>query len=493
MRTIAILLGLLALFVLTIDAQNVTHDSYRNARAVIDRAVTAYGGIERLRGLDNFTLKASGDRIQRNQSRRTFGADRIAYQLDLVADRKNERVAWVQKGGYPGGFVYNNGQIVDKNKGTSFDLAGKRSTEMQNVSPALLRFWLRFLPQYWVMNAAERAAQLRNVGKAEFEKRPHTAVSYANEDGGQFTLYFDDKTHLLSGVERLGTDPFAGDAVYATIFPSHAAKGDVQLPTGRIQKINNDVTEELRYDELNINGSLPDDRFKLPDGLRATTFPAPTPVNKYSDNVYTVTAGGYNVLVVGFSDHVFVMEAPGRDSVSRQAIAEIRKIFPGKPIRYIAVTHHHDDHAGGIRTYFSEGATLLALPGERSFFEDVAKARFTIEPDLFTTKPQPVKIEAISDGRRVLTDGTTTVELIDIGSGPHAEEMLVAYLPNEKLVFQGDLLNRPANNDPATINDTTVHFAGWLESKKLAVDRVIGVHGPPSTMDELRKGVAERR
>ena len=31
-------------------------------------------------------------------------------------------------------------------------------------------------------------------------------------------------------------------------------------------------------------------------------------------------------------------------------------------------------------------------------------------------------------------------------------------MPNEKFIFQGDLLNRPANNDRAT-NDTTVHFA----------------------------------
>ncbi len=199
------------------------------------------------------------------------------------------------------------------------------------------------------------------------------------------------------------------------------------------------------------------------------------------------------MLAVGFKDHVFVMEAPGGDGVSRQAIGEIKKLFPGKPIKYIAVTHHHDDHAGGIRTYIAEGVTLLAMPGERAFFEKVAKSKFTIDPDALTLNPQPIKVELIKEGRRTLTDGTTTVELIDIGPGGHTDEMLVAYLPAEKLIFQGDLLNRPANGDPATINDTTVHFANWLESSKLPVDRIIGVHGPPSTLDELRKGVADRR
>ena len=57
------------------------------------------------------------------------------------------------------------------------------------------------------------------------------------------------------------------------------------------------------------------------------------------------------------------------------------------------------------------------------------------------------------------------------------------------LVFQGDLLNRPSNGDAPIANDTTVHFAKWLETKKLAVDKIIGVHGPVSTVEELRQAV----
>jgi hypothetical protein len=36
--------------------------------------------------------------------------------------------------------------------------------------------------------------------------------------------------------------------------------------------------------------------------------------------------------------------------------------------------------------------------------------------------------------------------------------MLVAYFPQHKLIYQGDLLNRPANGDPPIVNDTSVHF-----------------------------------
>jgi glyoxylase-like metal-dependent hydrolase (beta-lactamase superfamily II) len=225
--------------------------------------------------------------------------------------------------------------------------------------------------------------------------------------------------------------------------------------------------------------------------MRAVTFPTPTPVTKHAEKIYTTNAAGYNVLFVDFSDHIFVMEAPGNDRVSLQAIEQIKKTIPNKPIKYVAVTHHHDDHAGGIRTYMAEGATLIVVPGEEAFLKKVSAVRFKIEPDALTRNPREAKFEPVQNGKRVLTDGTTTVELYDIGSGPHTEGMLVAYFPAQKLIFQGDLLNRPPNGDYPIANDTSVHFLNWIDSKKLAVEITIPVHGTPTTIADFRKAVAD--
>jgi glyoxylase-like metal-dependent hydrolase (beta-lactamase superfamily II) len=290
------------------------------------------------------------------------------------------------------------------------------------------------------------------------------------------------------------TDPFTGDTVVESVFTGYKQENGRWVPSGRVERRGPDLMNDLKYRDVVFNAALTDDNFKLPTGLKpAAPAPQAPATAKYSDNVYTINAAGYNVLAVGFKDHVFVMETPNGDSVSRQAIAEIKKLFPGKPIKYVAVTHHHDDHAGGIRTYIAEGSTLIVSPGEKAFFEKVAASKFTIDPDSLALNPQPLKIETIKEGRRVLTDGTTTVELIDIGPGGHTDEMLVAYLPAEKLIFQGDLLHRPANNDPATINATTLHFAAWLYKSGLSVERIIGVHGPSSTREEFRQGVAEKK
>jgi glyoxylase-like metal-dependent hydrolase (beta-lactamase superfamily II) len=50
-----------------------------------------------------------------------------------------------------------------------------------------------------------------------------------------------------------------------------------------------------------------------------------------------------------------VIEPYGDDGASRTAMATIGKALPGKPIRYIIATHHHDDHGGGVRAYLAAG------------------------------------------------------------------------------------------------------------------------------------------
>lgn len=492
MKFYGILLAIFSVFVFTAVGQNVTQDSYAKARPILDRAIASLGGIKELRGIENVTFRVEGDSVHRNQSKRTFMSERTPYKASYIIDAKNTRYRQQQDGWYPGGFHWVNGFAINRAEGASWDVLRGTFNPIPNVPPANFRTRLRMLPHFILLNALERSSRLRYLGAATLDGRGHSVISYANEDGLEISLYIDDKTNLLSKIETLGTDPYSGDVLNETLFTGYRQDGGRMVPTGRIDRRGGEPVGDVKYLDVVFNANLTDDSFKLPEGLRPlAAAPPAAPFVKYTDTIYTVNAGGYNVLVVGFKDHVFVMEAPQGDNTSRQAIGEIKKLFPGKPIKYVSVTHHHDDHAGGIRTYIAEGSTLLGLPGEKTFFEKVTKGTFTIDPDALTLSPQPLKWESIEKGRRVLTDGTTTVELIDIGPGGHTDEMLVAYFPTEKLIFQGDLLNRPSNNDPATINDTTVHFAKWLDGSKLTVERVIGVHGPPSTVAEMKQGVAE--
>ena len=39
----------------------------------------------------------------------------------------------------------------------------------------------------------------------------------------------------------------------------------------------------------------------------------------------------------------------------------VRRTVPGKPVRYVAFSHHHDDHGGGLRPYIAEGISHFML------------------------------------------------------------------------------------------------------------------------------------
>lgn len=474
----------------------VTEQSYRRARPVLDAAIVAYGGLDALRSIENFTVRFEGQTVQRNQSRRPEPPyDRTPLGGFLILEPKQGRVSHEIGGGYPGGFSYRSRLLVNGKDGARLNVLERRATPFPNPPPGVLRVRLRWLPHNLLLNALERNSRLRSLGAAVYMGRPHDVITYPNEDGLQLTLYLDSATHLLSKFEYMDTDAYSGDTAVETIFPAHRALDKFRVPTGRTLKVAGEVTEELTYTEVAFNQTNAEDVFKTPEGYTVAPAPAatPAPATKLAEGVYVVNARGYNVLAVGFKDHILVVESPGGEAASREAIDRIKEAIPGKPFKYLAVTHHHDDHAGGTRTYMGEGVTLVTTPGNRRYFEQMARGVFTLDPDTLARNPRPPSIETVQNKKRVFADATQTVELYDIGPGPHTEEMLVAYLPKERIIFQGDLLNRPADGHAVAGNDTTAHFATWLDKSGLAVERIVAVHGPVSTMDDFRQALALMR
>jgi glyoxylase-like metal-dependent hydrolase (beta-lactamase superfamily II) len=198
---------------------------------------------------------------------------------------------------------------------------------------------------------------------------------------------------------------------------------------------------------------------------------------------------GYNMLIAEFADHLVVMEAPHSSSVTQTAVDAIKGAIPGKPIRYVVPTHHHGDHAGGMRSFIAEGATIVTTPGNEAFFRRMAATNArTVNSDALSRAPRAPTVETFT-GRRVFTDGPRMFEVRDIGPGPHAQELLVAWIPSAKAVYQGDLLNAGPGNALVAGNAPTQHFMQWLDRSGLDARTILGVHSPPRTREELGRAV----
>src|SRR5688572_21236405 len=146
-------------------SQNLTQESYLKARPILDRAVAAYGGLKELRSIENVSFRVEGDTIHRNQSRRTFLAERTPYKAEFIIDPRNTRFRQAQDGQYPGGFFWRNGFAIHKTEAVSWDNIRGTMNPIGNFPAAGFRQRLRMLPHFVILNAAERSSRLRYLGQ----------------------------------------------------------------------------------------------------------------------------------------------------------------------------------------------------------------------------------------------------------------------------------------------------------------------------------------
>jgi glyoxylase-like metal-dependent hydrolase (beta-lactamase superfamily II) len=195
---------------------------------------------------------------------------------------------------------------------------------------------------------------------------------------------------------------------------------------------------------------------------------------KLGDGLYRLTtgAGSYDSVLVEFKSYVMMLEAGQSIARATAYVAETKKLFPSKPIRYVMNTHPHSDHTGGLPVLVAEGATLITQANNKDFFERALNTPRTLLDDVLAKNPKKLKIETV-DEKRVYTDGTRTVEMYHIYPAPHSNGLLVAYIPKERVLFQGDFSVNPG--EPA--NDHVKALVPALEKLGLVnFDRYINVH-----------------
>lgn len=470
-----------------------SHSSYERARRTLDRALAAHRA-QRRRPITNITVETSGIVHARLQSPSPEPPFRTQALHEWIwVDLESRRLAYRQSLEYPD-FTFRERIYVDGEHGARMTPWTDGLLALPRGSLAPRRALYRRVPPLVLEEAREHAASLRWLGRREIDGRSYELISFAEDDGTLLTLYLDTESSLLARIERLYTDAVQGDAVETISFQDYREVERIPFPRRMEVRHAGVVVEELEPRLTGIDEGPPEDwPQELPAPLDQEDSAQPDTVVELGEDVYMlkgVAGPGYNALAVAFDDYVLVVETPLSSAASAAVVTRIREMFPLRPIRYAVPTHHHDDHAGGARAFVAAGATIVTTPGNRAFFSRMATAERTLDPDALSRNPVGLKIEAIEGGKRVFRDERHVVEIHDVGPNPHAEEHLIAYLPREKLVFQGDLVVFPEIGPIEPARPQGVIFARRLEELGLEVERIAGVHGRVGTMPELQRAVA---
>jgi glyoxylase-like metal-dependent hydrolase (beta-lactamase superfamily II) len=225
---------------------------------------------------------------------------------------------------------------------------------------------------------------------------------------------------------------------------------------------------------------------EVPANVRTT--PTVVKSEKAADGVWLISGGSHNSALVEMKDYLIVVEGPQGDYRSTAVIAEVKKLVPNKPIKYLVNTHHHFDHSGGVRAYAAQGATIVTHEINRPYFERAAANTWSLAPDLLAKSKKKLVFQTMGDNM-VLTDGSRSVELYQIAGNAHHDGLIMAYLRKEKLLIEADAFSPrgvPKTPDPFAVNlEANVRRLG------IDVERILPIHEQIVPYGELLKAIGK--
>jgi glyoxylase-like metal-dependent hydrolase (beta-lactamase superfamily II) len=480
-------------------------DSYSRAAEVLRKGAEAHGGAGAIRGLAAASFRWEGEDYAPTQGRvpaaswDTAGNGR-GTMSDVRVDLARGRYAWDREFSFGGGYlnavrmVGNGKAFLSYNHHPERGMGGATYQRDTTGTPArrFLASSTANMPVLQIRQALERSNTLRYLGEQSSAGRREEAITYTTADGDPVTLYFDAATHLLSRREEMGAGSL-GDEVDAVHFADYETMAGFAVPRRLELRWNGLLTARQRLVSFAPAAELPDALFGIPAGYAPPAPGGPPAMVQVGAGVHFVEriGGGYRSLVVDTDEGLVVVDAPLNPDASEVAIALIERTLPGRPIRYVVITHHHGDHIGGIPAYAARGATILVAPGSEHYIQRMVTVNRTLGK--IGAPPAPAaKVPVLEPlaGRRTIGRGARAVQVINVGPTSHAAAMLAVYVPSQKLIFQGDLLRINEQGGPVASPDATRDLENIIRRFRLDVRTIGAVHGRNGTMDDLRAALA---
>jgi glyoxylase-like metal-dependent hydrolase (beta-lactamase superfamily II) len=309
-----------------------------------------------------------------------------------------------------------------------------------------------------------------------------------NAAGSKFGVLIDPKTKLPVTIEKIVYHPMLGDVLLETRFSDWMTIDGMKLPMRISQRLDSRwPLSDIKLSASKVNADVGD--IAASPALRsapAFVTPVNVTVDSVAPGVWFLAGQSHHSVVIEMRDHLLLVEAPQGDDRTLAVIRKARELRPGKPLRAVINTHHHFDHAGGIRAAISEGLTVITHSANAPFFQNLAKRQHFIVRDALARSPKPARIEGVTT-KRVLTSGARKVEIHHIRGSQHAGSLLMVYLPAEKLLIEADVYSPPAAN--ATTIPPAPFAANLVENIDrlgLDVERIVPIHGRVVPMSDLR-------
>jgi len=458
-------------------------------QGLVNRAADAFGG-DTWASVKTVTTKGSVKQWEPEQSDVPGGEMRFANEasFETTVDRASRvgRTDWEKKFAYPAPRTYKFSEILTPDAGyvIGIDTTARNAQNLQMNPPAHAMSSLRLATAQreqrrgainsLVLAMRSNPDRVQAAPDLVVAGRSYPAVAYEN-----YIVAFDPQTGLPAR-ERY-TDARVNQPIDSARLEVPAAlRANAPRPaTGNVpyqwvlrrQFIGTYLdSENLSYDSRAAGG-----------GLR---------LQELAPGVQHVIGGSHNSLLVEMSDYLIVFDAPVSDAQSLWVVNAAKEKFPGKPIRWVVLTHHHMDHTGGVRGFLAEGAILVVGQGAGAHFRRVLDAPATRNPDLRPRDFRGTPILEVPESH-VMSDARGRQVIVYRIDNPHSKSYLIGYVPDAKLGYVTDLWSPGRDPLPAKITPPLASVVTGVKKHGIEPARFAGGHGSSGDYAPLQKLASE--
>jgi glyoxylase-like metal-dependent hydrolase (beta-lactamase superfamily II) len=493
----------------------------QSPESLVNRAVDAMGGGDALVKVKTLSIRGTMKQWEPEQSFAPGGEMRFANETTFEAagdfGASAVRIDWVKNFSYPAPRTFKFSEIVTPGAGwvvgREANGLNKQAEGMNPPAHSMSGLRLATTQRELLRGSAGLLLEMRNnpgrlnvspaitAGGTTFP----AAVYRANNEN--FIVMFDPGTGLPARVRTLDYDNIWGDVTYDLVLSDWRSYGGVKIATDRKYELNGRVITDIRITDVAVNAPVASGHFEPPAAIKAgAARPATGSVphqwiirrqiigtymdsenvsydvrgstglrlNEIAPGVQHVVGGTHNSMLVEMSDYLIVFDAPVTDWQSNWTIAAAKSKYPNKPIRYLVMTHHHMDHAGGIRGYVAQGATLVVGKGAAEHYRKALAAPYTRNPDIESRNLGGASVIEIGD-KHVFSDGKreASAHLLE---NPHAAATLMGYVADARIAYVTDIYT-PGPKLPDKINPPLASVVNGVRKAGIQPLTIAGGHG----------------
>ncbi len=370
-------------------------------------------------------------------------------------------------------------------EGFAWNAAGNAATPSPlNVAARQHDLWLG-TPQ-----GALKAARKYNAtsGARNVEGKTLYTLSFTVPGSFAATLVLD-ADNTVARIESTLPHPVLGDTSVLTTFSDYRdVGGALRFPMRMRQSAGGSEIFDLTATQVTMG--TPAD-FAVPDNVRSARENVTS--TAVAEGVWFLAGGSHNSVAIEMAGEIVLVEAPLYDARTLAVFAAANALVPGKKVGTVINSHHHFDHAGGLRAAVGEGATLIVSAAAKPYFERAFANPNRIAPDHMAQSGKSPRLVGFS-GKHVISDGKRTIEVHEMQGSVHAQGFHMVWLPKERLLIEADAYTPgpPGSPPPPAPNANNVNLVQNIERLGFDVDRILPLHSRVAPMSELLAAIGRR-